>query len=56
MLSVNDAAIFAEDAKTHISHPFPLLGFLTFITESHWPDLYLVLTADFILISVFVYA
>lgn len=35
MLSVNDAAIFAEDAKTHISHPFPLLGFLTFITESH---------------------
>lgn len=56
MLSINYVALLAGDTKTHISHPFHLLGFITFITESHWPDLYLVLTTDFILISAFMYA
>lgn len=52
MLSINDAALLAEDMKAHISRPFQLLGFLIFITEKHWPDLYLMFTVHFISISV----
>lgn len=55
MLSINDAALLAEDTKTHRSHPLHFLGFSTFITERQWTDLYLVLTADFISISVLMY-